>query len=258
MVELLTGKCPFDGDAHAMMGAALDETLRPTPAAFGLHLSAKVEAAFQQALAVDPTNRTTDMGRFWDVLEAEAGVATTRVLERPSALLSDAPPRLEAGEGQSSRTTVEEPARPMLVPDLDVAPGLPDTKKEAQKVGGARPPAPVAAEVPMRGGFRIDTQAGASFSGVGISTGAAPIRARSRLGEEHHERSVARARRSFLERLLGPARWVVVASAIMLADWLYTQALGESFQLGPVRAFWVAGPIAGYAILSLIGQLLSD
>jgi hypothetical protein len=48
----------------------------------------------------------------------------------------------------------------------------------------------------------------------------------------------------------------LLAAAIMAADWVYTVQSGETLQLGPARAFWVAGPLAVYAVVKIVFRLL--
>jgi eukaryotic-like serine/threonine-protein kinase len=92
VLETLLGRTPLDGDAPAIMGAAIDEVERPTPRSFGLEVPEQLERAFARALAVDPTQRYHDVGEFWDVMEAVTGVRTPRVAVAGSSLDSMPPP----------------------------------------------------------------------------------------------------------------------------------------------------------------------
>jgi serine/threonine-protein kinase len=69
-VELLVGHPAFDGDATAVMGAALDPAIRPTPRSQGLEVSDRLEAVFARALAVDPRDRYPEVSLFWSELDA--------------------------------------------------------------------------------------------------------------------------------------------------------------------------------------------
>jgi len=79
-VESMSGKPAIDGDHSAMMGTAVDEKRRPTPREEGATVSDKVEAVFKRALAVDPRDRFHDVGAFWDALETELGLTSSRAL----------------------------------------------------------------------------------------------------------------------------------------------------------------------------------
>src|SRR6185436_19404778 len=52
VVEVLTGRCPIDGDHAAMMGSAIDTVRRPTPRSEGADIPDEAEAVFVRALAV--------------------------------------------------------------------------------------------------------------------------------------------------------------------------------------------------------------
>jgi serine/threonine protein kinase len=68
-VELLTGKTPLAGrEPTEFMAACLNEKQRPTPRTLGLELASEVEAVFERALAIDPSQRFPDAGAFWSSL----------------------------------------------------------------------------------------------------------------------------------------------------------------------------------------------
>ena len=85
LVECLTGFPPIDGDMHAMMGTALDESRRPTPRNEGVDVSDDVEALFTRALAVDPKKRIQSIGELWGALETAVSFVPTfgRANRRP-------------------------------------------------------------------------------------------------------------------------------------------------------------------------------
>ncbi|MDI1444673.1 bifunctional serine/threonine-protein kinase/formylglycine-generating enzyme family protein [Polyangium sp. 6x1] len=70
MVEVLRGGVPaFEGEDFIQFAvASRDPTRRPTPRTFGVQVSPEVEAVFEKALAVAPTDRYPSMGRFWAAL----------------------------------------------------------------------------------------------------------------------------------------------------------------------------------------------
>ncbi|HEY4158429.1 MAG TPA: protein kinase [Polyangiaceae bacterium] len=70
MVEAMTGRTVILGDQAAMMGTALDLVRRPTPRNEGVEVPDEVESVFERALAVDPRVRQSDVGVFWNELEA--------------------------------------------------------------------------------------------------------------------------------------------------------------------------------------------
>jgi len=276
MVELVTGLIPLEGDAHAVMGAAMDEKQRPTPRALGLTTSDAVEAAFLKALAVDPRDRYADIGEFWDALESEFGMATTRVWATPnldSAPPGPPPPRALGATRQNAATEVEAagvgPGGSAHIPDL-----LPASQSN-QSAAKARPaPAAPAAVggfddfadlgmagevVPMAGGFRLETTD--DLAGMGsVRSSPSPMahRPASAAVARFEAAQVGRQGPSFMARLAAPAKILGAAVLIMLLDWTYTMIQGQALQLGPATAIWLAGPLAVFAILKLVFALISD
>src|SRR6478609_3363211 len=69
LVEAIVGHSALEGvDAAQLFIAAADATRRPTPRAHGVDLGDGIEAVFATALAVDPKDRYTNAGEFWDAL----------------------------------------------------------------------------------------------------------------------------------------------------------------------------------------------
>ncbi|PIE06306.1 MAG: serine/threonine protein kinase [Sorangium cellulosum] len=139
-VEAMSGKPAIDGDHAAMMGTAVDETRRPSPANEGVHVDDHVERIFLRALSVDPRSRYHDVGSFWDALEEALGIPSTRALGGGGALgrdsRSDGPPALltERAFASPPNTDPSTYAEPMLnrasgettpesgpTPDLDIS-----------------------------------------------------------------------------------------------------------------------------------------
>ena len=77
-VEAMSGRPAIDGDHAAMMGTAVDERRRPSPANEGVRVSDEVESIFLKALAVDPRHRYDDVGRFWTDLESALNIPSSR------------------------------------------------------------------------------------------------------------------------------------------------------------------------------------
>ncbi len=69
LVEMLSGKPPFDGDDPAgWMLASIDDKNRPSPHNRGVEVPKEVEEVFLRALNVDPDSRFPDVGAFWKEL----------------------------------------------------------------------------------------------------------------------------------------------------------------------------------------------
>lgn len=251
LVELVCGKAPLDGDAHAVMGAAMDDSARPTPRALGSVTSDNVEAIFRKALAVDPRERYSDIGEFWDHLEAEVGLATTRI------------------RGTGRERGAEEPTLLELdIPDLDGSPGLPARATPSRRAPAARAsafyqfdefsaelePAAESAAIPNIGGFRMDSST--LGEALELATSAREMRVRPAVAQ--HVGILVPSQRSFWKSLQGPVKLLALAASITGLDWLYTVQYGETLQLGPVRAFWIAGPLAVLAIVLAIFRLIDQ
>lgn len=266
LVELITAKTPLEGDAHAVMGAAIDERLRPTPLSLGTHTSDAVEAIFQKALAVDPKQRYRNIGDFWNDLEAQVGVSSTRILGTPKLSV---PP--SHGDSRVARASAEAAtlidrnmasARhltgDLAIPDLDdeVAVAQPSRRSDS-----GRPPAfasldefadvqpgSKAEDVPNIGGFRMDIGPIAEAIELGDVARDEPARA----VVAHTVPLVQPRQTSVFDEMRGPVKLLALAALIMALDWGYTMLAGTSFQLGPVRAFWVAAPLAVLGVAQLL------
>jgi serine/threonine-protein kinase len=121
MVECMAGRPIVDGDQAAMMGTVLDPARRPTPRTEGIAVSDGVEAVFKRALAVDPRNRYTNAGEFWDALVAANDADRSRPT-RPSPMVTG-----NRAAGRSGAYSLHMPPAPSpelgrhnLIPDLDV------------------------------------------------------------------------------------------------------------------------------------------
>jgi len=258
MVELITAKTPLPGDAHAVMGAAIDERLRPTPRSLGLATSDAVEAIFNKALAVDPKQRYHDIGEFWNQLEAEVGASSTQIWGTPKQSL---PPR--AAEGRIEPLASEAPTLfELAIPDLDEGVGV--AAQPSLRSDAGRPPVlsrldefaemqpgSKAQDIPNIGGFRMDVGPIAEA----IELGESASESRPRTVVAHTVSLVQPRRSSLLHEVRGPLKLLALAVGIMALDWGYTVMNGATFQLGPVRAFWIAAPLAVWALAKLLFQL---
>ncbi len=275
LVELVTGRTPLDGDAHAVMGAAIDATLRPTPRAFGIATSDDIEAIFQKALAVDPKDRYHRIGEFWDHLETALGLSDTRVwatpshvIDLPSARPPSGPlprlPRRDAGEAARALDLEIPDLESSLLPDPPprsrrraAAPSPPPSREATEDFDEFAASPPGSGEVdaiPNIGGFRMDPADRSPPDSLELSTSLAELRARPAVAR--HVQLVTPSHRSLGERVGGPLKLLAVAALITALDWVYTSETGEALQVGPARAFWIAGPLAVLAIVKLVYRLI--
>lgn len=97
LVEGLTLRDVLGSDYAAMIGTAINTERRPTPRSEGIKVSDEVEAVFQKAMAVHPSDRYADAGLFWDDLEQALGIGeSVRPGQRRAAPGFTAAPRLHA------------------------------------------------------------------------------------------------------------------------------------------------------------------
>ena len=293
VIETICGHPPIEGDQAAMMGAALDEKLRPTPRNCGVQVSDDVEAVFELALGVDPRERFQAMSAFWNALESAVERQSSR-REAPTRLqqdrplgpgqvpstavgLSSHPPdphgatRMVAGEGAASAVA------PGAIPDLILAakssaPTPPSGSQsavdsaaaspraldefdefEVDRVGVAMASLEVAAARPPASNLELD--------GLGIVPGPverlprAPL-ARPRVAS-YHEIEQRRAVTSVKERLVAPLGLVALGSLVAGGGWIFQMSTGEAFTLGPVRPLFVAGPLVLVGLLLAAQRLFS-
>ncbi len=127
MVEAMVGRPVIDGDHQAIMGTVLDTTRRPTPRSEGLELSNEAEAVFNRALAVDPRDRFSSAGDFWNQLQAafnldDQGRPLPRKAETPTSqprIGSVRPGRGSQRPGPSVPTVVAGTAESALALDME-------------------------------------------------------------------------------------------------------------------------------------------
>ncbi len=120
VVEAMVGRPVIEGDHQAIMGTVLDEARRPTPRNEGVRVDDRVEAVLERALAVDPRQRYSGTGQFWNELQ---GALNLDDLGEPRAnvprarLSSDA--RVSA-PGAYAETHVSTAQEPSLALDLEL------------------------------------------------------------------------------------------------------------------------------------------
>ncbi|MBN2195437.1 MAG: protein kinase [Polyangiaceae bacterium] len=124
MVEAITGRAPIDGDHAAMLGAALDPELRPTPHAVGMSVPDPVEAVFRKAVAVHPKDRYLSVADYYaDLRRAVGGAPAERVQPAAASRSPAALPFAHAQQPPNSARDSPSRAPPTPeVPDLTVAP----------------------------------------------------------------------------------------------------------------------------------------
>lgn len=270
LVELVTAKAPLDGDAHAVMGAAIDERLRPTPLSLGVHTSDAVEAIFQKALAVDPKQRYHDIGEFWNQLEAEVGVLSTKIVGTPKLSLPPRAAPVGAQQSAAEAATIvdhapraEQTMRELAIPELDDDAALAAERQAAPSRLAVRArldeladvqAGSKAVDVPGIGGFRMDIGPIAE----GIELGEVVRQQRPRAVVAQVAQHAGPRPTSLLEEVGGPAKVLAVAALIMSLDWGYLLVTGSTFQLGPVRAFWLAAPLAVFSVAKLLFRVLEQ
>lgn len=145
LVELLTGGSPMPGEDYLdLANISRDPAKRPTPRTMGVSVSDAVEAVFQRALAVAPTQRYATVGQFW-------------------ADLRDA-----ANSGLPSWTAMP-PSRGSMTPPIslartDIAGGYSGVPTMTQQASATTAPAPKASRAPLLAGI-----AAVVLVGVGAS-----------------------------------------------------------------------------------------
>ena len=146
LTELLTDRIPVEGrDVVALLKAATDVTMRPTPKQRGVNVPDGIELACRRALAVDPRSRFASIGELWGALVAArrasipypVGPGAPSGVGTPSSALAHTalPPTPRASEpwGQPSALPLSAAARPQTGPGVFVPSGA---------LLGPQPPSP--------------------------------------------------------------------------------------------------------------------
>jgi hypothetical protein len=110
----------------------------------------------------------------------------------------------------------------------------------------------------MRGDTMDQMQsAGGSRSG---GRGPTPDLAVSRrVAHSHNVRALPSERPSMdtvLTRMMPGLRLLGIGVLLMVADIGYAAVNGAAFSVGPVRAFWIAGPLVGFGVVKLVLSLV--
>lgn len=276
-VEALTNQAPFEGDAPAVMGACINEQERPTPLSFGVKVPDRAEAALRKALAVDPVNRFHDIGAFWDEMEAASGQTTPRITVTQSFAHDSIPPPGATNAGQpSSLLTEVDATKPVpgaqLFPELTL--GLPSPGAPKAVAAQAKPPVSGRARGPqsfdegaddgmhisvMRGDAQEQLKSAGNARSAPRAAGP-ELAMSSRVARSANVRALpseAPTMDTVLTRMMPALKLIGVGVAIMIADVAYATANAEAFQVGPVRALWIAGPLVGYGVVRLVLSLVN-
>lgn len=277
-VEATVGRPPIGGDATSVMGAALDESVRPTPGALGVTTNRIAEAVFRRALAVDPRRRFQKVSEFWTALEQAIGARPSYAVERQSHHESLPPAAIEAAErafgargplrgtGALRAAKVPQipgftPSAPTLLsasqgsPSLGTSPIADATDPHPEALGHiarARQDATRAASLTHPGVREIESLPGLRIPELAVS--------RPELQRERTHYTARIPSEAPMPLLFGMRRGLgllVVAAIIMGVDWAYTARVGEGLAFGPVRPLWLAGPMAIAAVTIIVYTLVT-
>lgn len=269
-VECLCGRAPLQGDQAALFAGAIDPERRPTPKGTGVTVPDGVEQAFRTALAVDPKDRYHDIATFWGELSAAAGYAGTKgaasasvatITTRGSGSLPPDP------QARTIPGPLVEPSHE--VPDLVVTSGrTPLSHRRDETAGQGHRTATEASNDGLvhRSAFELDDRIERTapparsmqpLDGIGLGPGPGPARPAARVGRHVLGSSAMSPLGSSSLDLKAPIQLLVLSVLLMIADFVYVSLTGQVFHLGPVRTFWIAGPLAVVGLALLVSRLLS-
>ncbi len=243
MLEAILGRAPIDGDHAAMLGAALDPTVRPTPRALGMNVSDAVEAVFLKALAVDPRDRYLTVADYYANLRQALRSSVTSAGEWPAPA---APPRAARPGPRPKDTLAEVESFTQLV---DPAPLVGRDRGAADEA--PPPPAPVPVPAPPRAaiarGLAPRPAAPAPTPDAG---GAERERFHRGLDQLAQQARAAQARSRTEREAVGSLRarlrlpsGLIVAGIVVAGLALAYQAWGSELPELPFRPLWIAGPL---------------
>lgn len=144
MLEMMTHRPPLEGEELAQLAfATTNPTERPTPQSRGVEVTDAVEAVFQKAVAIKPTDRYATAGDFWNDLRQAMGMGGMPKSRLPSAntmaagvanaatAVTTAPVVAASGAGFSTNPTILAPNTPPSSP----APATPPSAGSSSKLG---------------------------------------------------------------------------------------------------------------------------
>ena len=267
-VEAICGRPPLGGDATAVMGSALDLSVRPTPRALGVEINDTADEVFTHALAVDPRQRFQKVTDFWTALEQAIGARPSHAVRRQPHHESLPPEAIEAAErmfGTRGPTRGAGELRAAKVPKI---PGFtPSSPANARARVPVAPLADVASADPGRIPVEGTTQLGPnSHPGVREIESVAVVRvpelaiSRPELHRERLRDASGRPSQGPLTLIFGMRRGLgllITSAVIMGIDWAYTAEVGQGLAFGPVRPLWLAGPLAVTAVAIIVYTLVT-
>jgi eukaryotic-like serine/threonine-protein kinase len=116
LVEMVIGRAPLEGEDFMQIAyASADKAVRPTPRTRGAGVSDQVEAVFNGALAVSPSDRYRTVGQFWNALRVALGMDPLKGLDMPSGaalpgrISQVSSPRAVAPPASGPRSSVASP-----------------------------------------------------------------------------------------------------------------------------------------------------
>lgn len=263
MTEVLVGRPPIEGNFTVMMGAALNKDWRPTPRNRGAKVTDECERAFERALAVDPKQRTSSIEAFWTQLELSVGrpaSVTRRGATNPSMVPSTPPPAFDIGSLELEADIPMNPAGADVGTELDFdapsssagsSPAAPEVKPPSM-----REVAPASQQTPS-----LEMSGPASGLSLELATRRPP---RPRPGKAADAPAVWQAPPSSVtvgslgQRFTLPLWLVAIGVAVAVANIVMVRTTGEKLEVGPLSAFWIAGPLTGLGILIGVVRLIQD
>ena len=291
VVETVCGRPAVEGDHAAMLGAALDEQVRPTPRALGIAVPEEVDAVLAQALAVDPKNRFKRIGAFWSALTAavEGSMRPPAKTARegrqipPPFGLSSRPPDPHGATRVVPGSKADTVAPSTEIPDLEAAiqnrapqrdsgrsSGLSAPSRieiggfdeldqlELQRGGAPSVEPPALANAPVA--LELDeldvgsSSAGLSSSGLGSQARPRSRRPGAPIAQAH---AVRVGGPSIAGRLRVPLGLVGLGSVVAGAGWVHQFVVGEPLLGETVRPLFIAGPLVVVGLILAVLRLFA-
>ena len=172
-LELVAGRAAIDGDPVAIMGTVLDEKRRPTPRNEGVNVPEVIEAVMLRALALDPRDRPSDVGMFWDEMEQALANVTRSYAPVPARRVSTQLPATRPGSGSYAATNVPVSTREEVLPDA------PPRSVQSARVTAPAPPEPLELSLDVapvsRGSRGLDVPSSKPMSSMSSSLGAVEL-----------------------------------------------------------------------------------
>ena len=134
-IEMVAGRPALDGTDLVQLGfSSGNPERRPTPRGLGVAVSDEVEAVFQKALAVSPTDRYQNAAEFWD--ELGAALATPRSATPHAATVVAPPPESAADPIARTMDDTSPPGQQITTAMSGAVTRQPSTAAPPSKGGG--------------------------------------------------------------------------------------------------------------------------